>query len=255
MAIPKLSERYKIDIGLVATSLNNANATGAYYPVAGFRKFLAVCLDGASAVNKTTKIEWLQAKTTAGDSAKPVKQSNISTAAESSAESVAAATGFTDVTECTLTMNTMLNTEAVTINGVTFTAHTDTTTPNLRQFSISGNDEADATALAELINDATYGVPGVKATASGGVITLTSTVPGKKTITVSTAAAAKCIPAITKQLLYTEIDIDDLDIAGGFVYVAPKVTKAGNGYVAVAVLREVGTYGPVVQKVAAETKI
>ncbi len=255
MAIPKAIERYKADIGLVGQTINNSNVTGPYYPVAGFRKFLAVCVDGASVVNKTTKLEWLQATNTAGNGAKVVKAANASTGTESKAESVAAATGFTNVTECTLTMNNMLNTEAVTINGLTFTAHTNTTTANKREFKIDGTDAQDAAALAGLINDATYGVPGVTATAADTVITLTSTVPGKKTITVSTAAAAKCVPAITQQVLYSEIDIEDLDIAGGFVYVAPKVTKAGNGVVSVVVLREVGDYGPAAQAVAAGTNI
>lgn len=256
MAIPKAIERYKVDLGLVGQTINNSNVTGPYYPVAGYRKFLAVCIDGASAANKTTKLEWLQATALAGTEAKVVKQANASTGTESSATSVAAATGFTNVTECTLTLASMLNGTSVTINGLTFTAHTNTTTANLRQFKIDGDDSADAAALAGLINHATYGVPGVTAVAADAVITLSSTVPGETLITVSTAlAATTCVPAITKQVLYSEIDIDDLDIAGGFVYVAPKVTKAGNGVVSVVVLREGGTYGPVAQKVAAGTNI
>lgn len=256
MAIPGISQRYKIDLGLVSTSVSNTAATGAYFDMAGYKKALAICTDGASAVNMTTQIEWLQATDLAGTGAKVVKQSNVSTGTESKAVSVAAATGFTGVTECTLTLGTMLNGTSVTINGLTFTAHADKTTANLRQFKIDGNDAADATALAGLINDATYGVPGVTAAAAEAVITLSVTSPGETFITISTAlAATTCIPAITKQILYSEIDIDDLDIAGGFQYVAPKVTKAGNGYVSVVVLREVGDYGPATQYVAAGTKI
>ena len=256
MAIPAISQRYKIDLGLVSTSVSNTAATGSYFDMAGFRKALAICTDGASAVNKTTQIEWIQASDLAGTGAKPVKQSNISTGTESKAVSVAAATGFTGATECTLTLGTMLNGTSVTINGLVFTAHTDKTTANLRQFKIDGDDSADAAALAGLINDATYGVPGVTATADSAVITLKATSPGETLITISTTlAATTCVPAITKQILYSEIDIDDLDIAGGFQYVAPKVTKTGNGYVSVVVVREVGDYGPAAQYVAAGTKI
>lgn len=256
MAIPKMSERYKVDIGLVGQTISNSNVTGPYYDMKGFRKACAVCIDGASVVNKTTKIEWLQATALAGTGAKVVKAANATSGTESSATSVAAATGFTGASECTLTLGTMLNGTTVTINGLVFTAHTNTTTANLRQFKIDGDDSADAAALAGLINHATYGVPGVTATAAEAVITLTATNPGETVITISTAlAATTCIPAITKQILYSEIDIDDLDIAGGFQYVAPKVTKAGNGVVAVTVIREVGDYGPCAQKVAAGTKI
>jgi len=63
----------------------------------------------------------------------------------------------------------------VTINGIVFTAHADTTTPANREFSIAGDDTADAAALNGLINDATYGVTAVKGTVSGNEIALTIT--------------------------------------------------------------------------------
>lgn len=68
--------------------------------------------------------------------------------------------------QATLSLSTVLAGDTVTINGVTFTAHTDTTTAANREFAISGTDTQDAAALAGLINDATYGVPGVTATPS-----------------------------------------------------------------------------------------
>jgi hypothetical protein len=238
MATPSLWANTKVDLGLVGQTLNNAAATGPYFAMAGYRRAMAICTDGASAVNKSTQLEWMQATAAAGTGAKVVKSQNVSTGTESKALTTAAATAITKVTECTLTMATMLNTETVIINGLTFTAHTDTTTVATRTFKIDGTDTADAAALAGVINDATYGVPGVTATAVDAVITLTSTNPGATPITVSTAAVTKCVPAITKQILYSEIDISDMDIAGGFVYAAPKVTKAGNGIVSVVVLRE-----------------
>jgi hypothetical protein len=62
--------------------------------------------------------------------------------------------------------------DTVTINGVTFTAHTDTTTAADREFAISGTDTQDAAALAGLINDVTYGVSGVTATPSVGDVVI-----------------------------------------------------------------------------------
>lgn len=255
MAVPAISQRYKVDLGLVGQTVNNNNVTGAYLPMAGFKKAIAICADGASAVNKATVVEWLQATAVAGTGAKVVKQNNASAGTESSATTVAAAAALTQVTECTVTLSSAANGETLTINGIVFTAHTDTTTAAERKFKVDGTDAQDAAALVTLINHATYGVPGVTAEASNAVVTLTRTVPGTGTITVSTNAVTHFVPAITKQVLYSEIDIDDMDIAGGFVYVAPKVTKAGNGTVAVVVLREVGAYGPAAQAVAAGTDI
>ena len=255
MAVPSISHRYKVDIGLVGQTINNSNATGFYFPVAGYRKFLAVCTDGASAVNKSTKIEWLQATALAGTGAKVVKQANETSGTESSATTTKAAAALTKVTECTVTLSSAANGETITINDVVFTAHTDTTTVAERKFKIDGTDAEDAAALVALINHATYGVPGITAAANEAVITLTVDKPGADTITVSTDAVTHFVPAITKQVLYSEIDIDDLDISGGFVYVAPKVTKEGNGVVSVVVVREVGTYGPCAQHVAAGTNI
>lgn len=57
--------------------------------------------------------------------------------------------------------------QTVTINGVTFAAHATTTTIASREFSIAGTNTQDAAELATCINDPTYGVPGVTATAIG----------------------------------------------------------------------------------------
>ena len=85
MATQKLTERRKFDIGLIPQTLNNANATGAYYDMRGFRKALAVCIDGASAINKATQVEFMQATAAAGTGAKVVKQGNASAGTESKA--------------------------------------------------------------------------------------------------------------------------------------------------------------------------
>lgn len=85
--------------------------------------------------------------------------------------SVVAATG-------TLTLATVLATHTCSINGVTFTAVTGAAGAN--QFSIDGNDAADAAALAAAINaSASALVSGhVTATANGAVVTLTAKTPG-----------------------------------------------------------------------------
>ena len=87
-----------------------------------------------------------------------------------------------EVTKQTITLASVAATESVAINGVTFTAHASTTTPADREFSISGDDTADAVELASVINDATYGVPGVTATSSGAVVTVEADDPDNTTV-------------------------------------------------------------------------
>lgn len=77
-----------------------------------------------------------------------------------------------------ITLASVLAGDTVIIGGLTFTAHTDTTTVANREFDISGDDTADAAELATCINDGTYGVPGVTATSALGVVTLTRATAG-----------------------------------------------------------------------------
>jgi len=75
-------------------------------------------------------------------------------------------------TDRKITLVTVTNGTTVVINGITFTAHTNTTTKSTRTFSISGDDTADCVELAACINDKTYGLSGFTATPSTNTITL-----------------------------------------------------------------------------------
>jgi len=98
----------------------------------------------------------------------------------------------------TLTLAAVLAGQTVTINGLTFTAHATVTTKASRQFSISGDDTADAVELAACINDPTYGVPGITASASGAVVTLTIAAASVGTVALAaTASATTIVVAIT----------------------------------------------------------
>lgn len=70
-----------------------------------------------------------------------------------------------------LTLSTVLAGETVVVDGLTFTAHATTTTTTAREFSISGNDAADAAELVTVLNDATDGMTTATATDLGsGVV-------------------------------------------------------------------------------------
>jgi len=105
-------------------------------------------------------------------------------------------------TELTLTLTSVLAGDKVTINGLVFTAHADTTTPANREFDISGTDSQDATELATCINHATYGVPGLTATPAAEVVTLTVDTP---LVTGLSAYASSATIAIDGEL---ELDTD-----------------------------------------------
>lgn len=255
MARPKLSERVKWDIGLIPQTINNNNVTGDYFDVRGYQKLVAICIDGANAVNKATQVEFIQATAAAGTGAKVVKQSNDSSGTESKAVGTVAATKLTNVTEATVTCSSAANADTLKVNGITFTAHTNTTTASSRQFSIAGTDAQDATELHGLINHATYGVPNVTSVDGGsGTLTLKTTKKGTGTLTLEASDITHTVLAITQQILVAEIDVQDLDLAGGFYWVAVKVTKAGNGIVGAVLARVTNDY-PKAQQTAAYTLI
>lgn len=236
----KIYEEMKIDTGLKPTSLATSNATGEYFNLADYRKAIAILQVAAMAITKTAKIEVYQATNAAAGSAALI------------AGATATITANTLVASATLTLATTLNTHTIIINGLTFLAHTDTTVLASRQFSISGDDTADADELASCINDATYGVPGVTAVAVTGTITLTSTVPGATVITAAQGVGA----TITVATLFAEafVEIDSLSLSAGFTHIACKATTDATIVVGAALLRG-GQRKGITQKVGASASV
>ncbi|MBA7477126.1 hypothetical protein ES707_12524 [subsurface metagenome] len=224
-----LAEAGKYDIGLVSQALNNTNKTGKWYSMAGFRRALALLSGGPMAVTKTTKIELLQASDVGGTGSKGIPTTPAQAV-------LAEITSNTKVTELTITLATVLADETITINGLIFTAHGTVTTPANREFSISGNDEADAGELVTCINDPTYGVPGISASNAVAVITLISAAPGEKLLTVASSDATFTI-GTTKAQAFVEVNTSRLDINNGFAFIAIKVTTTANSHVAALLQR------------------
>ena len=244
----RIHEDVKIDIGLVSQALNNSDVTGKYHSLKDYRSALAILNSGAMAATKTTKIELLQAKDAAGTGAKGIP----TTAAQ---EALAEITANALVTEATVTLATFLADGTITINSIVFTAHATVTTPANREFSISGDDTADATELVTCINDATYGVPGVTASNVAGVVTLIATDPGEKVITVSSSPDdGTCVKATTKAQAFVEVLSTLLDKINDFTHVAVKVTTTATSNVAVVLQRGRYRFTPI-QKVGASASL
>jgi hypothetical protein len=74
----------------------------------------------------------------------------------------------------TITLGSVLNAETIIVNGKTYLAHTNTTDAAAGQFSIAGNDTADAVELVKCMVDGTAGLAGCTVTSSGAVVTIVS---------------------------------------------------------------------------------
>lgn len=230
-----LSELQKIDIGLVPQALNNNNLTSRYYDMSGSRTFLAIAQVGAMAAATTATLSLFEATNAAGGGAQAI------------AAASAVATANTNVTVATLTLNAVQVADAVTINGLIYTAAAAPVLAS-RIFDQSGNDDADAVSLAAAINHATAGVPGVTAVAAGGgLVTLTATDPGATVITI-TAPAATITPATLQAVLFVEFRADMM--TAGFTHLAARLATTANTIVAMQILRDSLRYG-VQQQVAA----
>jgi hypothetical protein len=236
----KMFEGTKIDIGVAPVSING-NSTSVYYDLADYRKAVAVLEAAAMAITKTAKIEVYQAKDSAAGSAK------LLTGA------MATITANVNVTSLTLALSTVLVTHTIIINGLTFTAHTDTTTVANREFAIDGGtDTLDGDELCICLNDPTYGVPGVTTTNNAGTITLVSTVPGATVITAAQGVGATITVATLKALAYVELDA--LTLEDDFTHVATKVTTDATIVVGSLLLRG-GQRGAIAQKVGASASV
>lgn len=229
----KFSDAVKMDIGLLPQAINNTNATGRYYDMSKYRRAITKLSGGAMAATKTTKVEFLQAKDAAGTGAKAV------TGAE------ATITANTNVTVATLTCATVLATHTVTVNGLVFTAAAAADLPN-RVFAVGANDTECAASLAEAINHAVAGVPGVTAEAAAAVVTLKATDPGEVLITAEGGQATITVATVQAQA-YVELDVSQMDIAGGFTHLAPKVTTTANTVAGAELMRDLGRFTPAQQ--------
>jgi hypothetical protein len=232
-----VSERTKLDVALVPQTITNTNVTGLYFPVRDFHRICMHLQVGAMAATKVATLEIFQGIGRTGASGALI------------AGATATITANTKVTKATIACGTVLDGETIVINGLTFKGDTDTTTVAAREFSISGDNTADAVELAICINDPTYGVPGVIATADTGTVTLVATEPGETYLTIVPGAAKYTVATLEASAV---VEIDNLDLTATFDHVAAKVTSTATGICSVTLLREARTQPPA-QMVGAST--
>ncbi len=229
-----LSEINKVDIAIVPASINGAS-TGTYYNMGKGRKALFVWELGAMAAAATSVGQVMQAEDAAGNGAAVVTNN------------AATITANTRVAAVTLTVDTVLAADKVTVNGLVFEAAAVPAAAD-REFLGGGANNATATSLATAINHATAGVPGITASADAAVVTLTVDEPGETTITI-TNPAATITAATLRAIGYIECDEAFLDVDKS--HVALRVTNSAAMQTAAVLIRGDMRYSPTTNQVAA----
>lgn len=233
-----LSEAIKLDLALTPASLNGAG-TGDYYRMDQYGKALFLWETGAMAAAATSIGQVMQAQDAAGTGAKVITNN------------AATITANTKVAALTITCATVIATDEVTVNGLTFVAAAAEDLPN-RKFAVGANDTACAASLVKAINHASAGVPGITATSALGVVTLNVNDPGEVVITASSPDATITV-ATLRAIGYVECDALFLD--DGFTHVALRVTNSAATQTGAVLLRGQGRFSPVQKAAAAKTNV
>lgn len=231
----RLSEEIKLDSALTPQSLNG-NDTGEYYNMQDYRNGLFALNCGAIADGGTVKMEILQASDAAGTGSKTLK--DIDGAAVS-----ATITAPIKATEATLTLDTVVATNAVTINGTTLTAIADGSEDYAAQTFSVGTTPTDAECATDLTACINANFDDIKASAAAAVVTISAVDPGETLITIVDDAAT-ITPAVTMAQSYIDIQTALLDTENDFSHVAAKVTTESASAIGVELARYSSRYMP-----------
>ncbi len=146
-----------------------------------------------------------------------------------------------------LTMNTVVATEVITINGVEFEAVNGATVLADNQYDMRGDDTADAVELIACINNA---LPNLVATSAAGVITIQSREPGDETITVTGITDVATVVPVTVEVV-GNIEVDASALSAGFDRVCARITPTVTAAAItcdISLVRGAGRYAPVGQQ-------
>lgn len=231
----RMIETQKADVAITPVANLSSAKTSRYFPLEEYRKALAVCTVGPLAAGEHCHAILYEATSAAGAGSQTILDEQTFTQG-------------TNATVVTAALSNVQVNDTITINGVTFTAKAAESKAD-RQFNQGGDDTADGASLAACINDATYGVDGVTASANTGTVTLTSTVPGATTISVSQTGGTITL-IDTQQVGVLELDAEQL--SDGFTHLAVSLYGgAGTNELGSAVMvRAIPRWAPVTQAVA-----
>lgn len=219
----KLYEELKVDIPIQAVALNG-NTTSEYFDLSGYDRGLFVLNCATIDDTETAKIEVFGA-----DEADGTGGALITSHTATITSPIKGTIGYIHV-------NTPDNDDAVTVNGVTFTK------------KASKDDDANEFAtVADLVAQITAAGLGLTAEVDNTDYALiTSTVPGRKTVSI-TDAAAKLVPSLKSAQAFVEVDE-----SAGSRYVAAKVTTSAEIVCSVTLIRGGARNMPVSQATGAQ---
>lgn len=230
-----LSEQIKVDIALVGANQNGA-LTSRYFALKDYDKCLFVWLVGAMATAIASVATVQEAEDAAG------------TGTNLLAGKTATIAAHTGTVSATITCAAAIATDHVVINGLTFTGVAGAAVIANRTFSIDTGNNETAISLAAVINDNTYGVPGVTAVPVAAVVTLTVDEPGMTHLDI-TEHLITMVAADVLSLGYIEIDAHELTAA--HTHVAFTITNSAASQTSAIIIRGSGRYMPVTQYVGA----
>lgn len=219
-----LSDVLKINTGFTPLSRTSGNSTDQYFPMDKYKRALFVVNCASVAASYAVVAQVMQATNAAAGSAKVITNAAATITANSKCSKV------------TLTLTSAAAADVVTINGLVFTGGTSTVLAT-RTFKADGDNDADAVALAACINDATYGVPGVLATAGTATVVLTAIEPGEQYITIASPSGT-IVPSTQIGTSFIEVDASMLDTANGFDHIALRLTTTSTVVVASTLIRD-----------------
>jgi len=230
----KLNNFLKIDPALTAAEHGTDAVTGAFYKMGQFRRALFVLIAGALAKDTTSKLQIVQATDADGSNAKDIANAACTIIAN------------TKVNSLKITAAKVAANDTITVNGITFTGASAEAVAE-RKFKADKSETGDpvtAASIADCINDAVYGVPGVTASAVDAVVTLTVDEPGKTVITATSSSTTTLAVATISAIAFVEVEATQLDEDSGFTHVAAKVTNSVAADSSVTLLRGDARYTP-----------
>ncbi len=247
MGTRRISEQSKIDLAIQPSQVTSS-ATSPYFSLETWdRALFAVNITpvGASAIVSTSILTLWQAK-----------DASAGTSATAIASSTAIISLGTKVTEFTITPATIsaADTFSITgydINGTALTALTFTAadggtagaTASNREFSI--NDTAAGTGIvsntctqiAAILNNSTYGVPGLYASASSTNVTCRAVEVGENMFTLTSSSTTNLTMATTKIIGMVEINASSLTLSSDFTHVAVNINNQISAYTSAVCIR------------------
>jgi len=243
----KISEHTKTDVAIAPQSLASAATTSDWFSMDGFHDAAFHFSASSMASSKTVKVQLSEARSSTGLGAQVITASTAAIVA-----SIGVAESRVEFT------SKVVDGHNITINTLTFTGTTTSLTNTLasRTFSVrlAGTTRSAyaATQFTSLINNPTFGVPGVTATAgTTGNLILTATTAGSIAITAASTAGSTGITVwASRSQAIAETSVNKMTMNTGYKYLKAVLTTDATIVAGMTLIRSRAAKEPVTLAVA-----